>query len=227
MKDSKRNLGSSEHDRLKKAFDNAVTQVGEAVKRFPWEDRDAYAFWLSQTYRLVSHTSTLIATCAGKIGTANLARHRELLAHLRDETGHELFAKRDLEALGLSLDHYPELVATSVIYQAQYFRVERTEPLGLFGYALLLEGVASTAGPSLYERAVSAHGAKACAFLDLHARADQTHYPQGVEWLTTFTPEAQRSALENLRQSMELYPAMLEAILRAVRAGRPAIRRAA
>jgi hypothetical protein len=202
-----------EEKALRAEFDAAVAHVGRCVLAFPWERRDAYAEWLAQTFRLVSHTSTLIALTAGKLGVQAPERHRELLAHLREETGHELFARRDLEALGETLEAHPELVATSVLYQAQYYRIERTPPLGLFGYALLLEGVASRVGPTLCERVQRAHGKKACTFLDLHARADTTHYPEGIRWVEGFDPSARESVLANLRQSVELYPAMLDAVV--------------
>jgi len=132
---------------LTRTFDTTVSAVGKKVLAFPWQDRNAYALWLAQTFFLVRHTSTLISILAGKVGVHDPLRHRELLSHLREETGHEMFAQRDLEALGFSMPDFAEMVQSSVIYQSQYFRLDRTNPMVLWVYGLMLEGVASSVGP--------------------------------------------------------------------------------
>lgn len=200
--------------KLRAAFDETLAKLADPVLAFPWERPETYAFWLAQSYYLVRHTTTLITLTAAKFGPGEMERHRHSLAHLKEEIGHDDMVLHDLKALGLKAESFPELVETSVIYQSQYYWIERCSPIALAGYSVLLEGLAATVGQRIYERVEAAHGKQAGTFLKLHAQADVGHYKAGVDELRNASEQEIRYAMRNLEQGGVLYRGMLDSIVR-------------
>src|SRR5687767_1252839 len=106
--------------------------VIDYFRRVDFSKRDIYANWLAQTYYFVSHSVRLSALGASKLDVDHPLSKR-MVAHTREETGHHLIAKRDIEALGRKLEDYPQLGVTSAFYQAQYYVVLFEDPAHLIG----------------------------------------------------------------------------------------------
>ena len=158
------------------------------------------------------HTTTFLAMVAAKLGSRFPEKHRDVLKHLREEVGHEELAIKDMKAMGLQLNHFPELPETALIYQSQYYWIERHGPVSHVGYSLMLEGLAVREGKWLMEKIERHYGKEAATFIRVHAMDDVAHFQEGIRRLSGATVEEIDQAVRNLEQSRFLYSAMLERI---------------
>lgn len=189
----------------------------ESARSIAWQDEAIYGQYLAQTYHYVCHSTRLLAAAAARMGTEREKVHHRFLQHAAEERSHHLLAQRDLAKLGRTLSDFPELPATSALYETQYYRIERVSPMALFGYILALEGNAVTHGPWLYEVARQAHGAEAVSFLRLHAKEDPDHLDSAFAMVAALGAEEQRIVLDNLRFSCAMYETFLQSIVRSRR----------
>lgn len=201
--------------RTQKAFEDNLAPLIQELKNFPWDDPRCYANWLAQSYYLVLHTTTFLSLVAAKFGADNLERHRDVLKHLREEFGHEDLALRDLKALGFGITDFPELMETSLLYQSQYYWLERKGPVAHVGYSLMLEGLAVREGKQLLANIDRLHGKDTSSFIRVHAMDDVGHFAEGMRRLNSASPDGIAQALRNLEQSRHLYASILQAIARA------------
>ena len=201
-------------NQVKQAYANEVERLGKYMKNFPWEDKAAYANWCAQTYYYVCHSTRLLAVSASRIPLANDEHYTRFLRHLQEEKGHEKLALRDLEKLGHSTNEYPEEANTAAFYQTQYFYIERVNTFALFGYILLLEGLAATYGPECYRRVLAAHGKEAATFWKVHAEDDPAHVEQAFMVLQKLDGTALAAVLRNLRDTADRYGSLLETAAR-------------
>lgn len=197
---------------LENQFDEALREVLQTVREFPWEDPACYAAWLAQTYYFVRHSTHLLALKAAKYTPAQEERHRAALVHLREETGHDVMALRDLKTLGHDIQDIPELIEISLFYQSQYYFLDQHGALALTGYTLMLEELACREGASVAKRIVEAHGKQAASFLLLHSKADIEHTELQQKEFEGAAPEQVEAAMQNLRQCAYLYDQMLRKI---------------
>jgi hypothetical protein len=201
-------------------FDRALQGVSRTVREFPWEDAQAYAGWLAQTYYFVRQTTTLLAVKAGIYGPDAFERHQEVLQHLREENGHPQMLLRDLKALGCAIDQFPELIETSLFYQSQYYWLERRGPLAFVGYSMMLEELAVREGKGVGEKILTTHGKTAASFLLLHTKADVDHCELQRRELESASRAELEWVVRNLEQSAFLYAAILDRVSAACAASR-------
>lgn len=199
---------------LKQIFDHEIETLSESFRMFPWLEKESYALWLAQTYYLVRHTPRLLGLAAGKFGVEQEAMHRVALEGLKEESGHDQLALNDIKSLGFDLSELPELPQTAAIFQSQYYRVDYTGPISLFGYALMLEGLASSIGENLVMILSEQYGKKPVSFLRVHAVHDSDHYGEGLKALSHVSEKERDGIIQNLKQSRVLYSTLLEAIQR-------------
>lgn len=183
----------------------------QAFVDFPWENEEAYAHWLAQSYYLVSHTTTYLCLTAGGMGVAHPEQHQFLLHHLREETNHELLALRDLENLGWDLTQTPETFEAQMMMQSQYYFIAKS-PFAHYGFFWLLEKMAAEAGPVVMKRLNKLYSPAAVTFLDLHAHEDVEHSREIGEAVSKFSPQVLQHVVRNLEQTGALYCAMLRGI---------------
>jgi hypothetical protein len=185
-------------------FEEHIDRVGKAMEQFPLEDAEMYATWLAQTYCLVRHSTRLLTIAASNAPLGKRDLHYDMIHHLKGELHHDQIALNDLKGLGYEPSQFPELVATSALYQTQYYWLEHEDVSSLMGYALLLEGLASKYGSMLLER-TKGHGKKATAFLRLHCEVDLVHYADGLKSLAQYEDHEHPAIVRNLEQSCRLY----------------------
>ena len=130
-------------------FKIGISQMTEAISSYPWQDPEAYALYLSQTYYYVLHSTRLLALSAAHMKVSDNTFHRRFLEHASEEKGHDLMALKDLEVLGFRLEDFPELPHTRMFWETQYYKIEHNDPLSLLGYVIALEALASEHGFSL------------------------------------------------------------------------------
>lgn len=196
---------------MQETLNATVDQLGKHLAQYPWEDADAYANWLAQTYYYVTHSTRLLTAAAARMPFDMLGSklHYRCAAHVAEEKRHELLAIHDLNVLGYKLDSFPELPATKLFYEPQYMKIERIDPIALFGYILVLEALASTHGQAHTARVVAAHGSQAATFLKLHSTEDPDHVTKALESLASLNGEQQRVVCDNIEQSGFAYALLL------------------
>ncbi|MDX9731344.1 MAG: iron-containing redox enzyme family protein, partial [Bdellovibrionales bacterium] len=172
--------------------------------------REVYGMWLTQQLALVQHTTRLLCLAASKEPVSAKQNHREWLKHLREETNHDIMLVQDLKKLGFEESTFPVLWSAEVIIHNQYYWLEHSHPVSLYGYSLMLEGLASRLVPQFIDRLQKAHSKESISFLKHHADFDQDHFRDGLELLNALPENLKGLVSANLRQSTALYTKLME-----------------
>jgi hypothetical protein len=183
------------------------------MKVHPWENREFYAAWLSQTYFYVCHSTRLLAAAAARFGVDQDELHLRFAAHMGEESRHEALALKDLEFLSFSPKEVGELPATAAFYQSQYYLIDYKDPRALLGYILMLEGLAVLVGPSLYNVVKKTHGPKSSLFVKVHAEEDIGHVEEAFKAIERLDDKAMEMVSISFEQSRYLYKEMLASCL--------------
>lgn len=196
---------------VERAFESAVAQIIRGIDEFPWESEAAYAHWCAQTYYLVRHTTRFLNLSAGRMTIKDEAMHQFYLSHLREETGHEMLAYRDVEALGWSIEDTPETQDAQLMIQNQYYWLN-SNPLAHFGFFWCLEKLSVERGRQVIERVRKAHGPECYSFLELHSEEDVGHVVNIQEKIKDIPTDQYEFVIRNLEQTGSLYSKMLKEI---------------
>lgn len=199
---------------------NALDGVLRAT---PWQDKIVYGAFLAQTYHYVSHSTRLLALAASRFAASDEPVHRRFIRHATEELSHETLALRDLKNLGLSLERCPEFPSTRAFYQTQYYLIEHVSPWRFWGYILMLEGLAVTAGPWLLDELTRHHGENASSFVKVHVAQDVGHLAKAEKALRAVPDHERPGVLVQIGDSRFHYSAMLEQCTAHARAHRAAI----
>lgn len=209
---------------FEKILKNELDSYEQAATDFPWENREAYAQFLAQTFHFVNHSTTLLLLAA-----ANCEMNSKLQSrfndHAREERGHAKLLTMDLAHMDYDLAKLREMPATSAFYQPQYYWIERVNPCAFFGYVLLLEGVAAQFGPRVYDRIVAAHGKSAAHFVKAHGAEDIEHVEKAIREVSQMDAKTLDVIERNFTQASQSYRLILKTCLE--QAGVTAARRAA
>jgi hypothetical protein len=191
--------------------DQVLSEISKfnRARTVDWEDKAVYAEYVAQTFYYCAHTTRLLAVAGALFGVDREKLHQRFLKHAAEERGHQLLAVRDLAKLGHSLEDFPELPLTSALYETQYHRIMRINPLTLFGYILALEGNAVAYGPMVYDTVRKAHGDGPASFLRVHAEEDPDHLDTAFTMVSALSTDEQRLVLENTKYSLAMYDAFL------------------
>lgn len=196
---------------IETTFQTVIQNIGYEVKNFSWEDREAYCHWLAQTYYMVEHTTRFLCFTASQFEIEYKEFHQFCLHHLKEEAGHEMLAKKDLEILGHSLKNLPATFETQFMIQSQYYWIQKT-PFAHFGFFWVLEKLSVEYGADAIRRVHKAHGNRCTAFLKLHAEEDVGHVQEIFDRVKKF-PDAQLPSLEkNIAQTGWAYCQMLRSL---------------
>ncbi len=193
---------------MKNRISSSIDCVVKALSDYNFEDRHQYAFWLSQAYYFVKHSTPLLALSAG-LSVDNNAYHNRCIDHLSEEKGHEKMLLNDLKKLSYRPSDFPELAQTQAFYQTQYYWIQHKKPASFMGYIILLEGLAVISGKELHRR-VSAHQGK--SFIKVHSDEDVDHLEKALQMMDSFTAEEQELIVRNCELSSQIYLTMLDAM---------------
>ncbi len=187
-------------------FEEKVEEVACVLNEFPWQNREAYCMWLTQTYYLVRHTTRLLCLAAAKTPIENREMHYEWLTHLKEEKNHDLPILKDLKALGRTIEGAVEFEETQLLINNQYHWLSVGTDVSLLGYALMLEGLSVKCIPSMLKSLEAAELENASSFIKLHGHIVEGHYPAGLDLLTKITsPKIQNEIMDNLKQTSLIY----------------------
>lgn len=190
-----------------KTSDMLKESVADIRSHFPvglMRDRERYAWWLSQTYHFVCHSTQLLGYALPFLKDQNLRSVYE--HHLGEESRHDLLAIKDIEKLGLKI--FPVSPHTEAFYQSQYYRIQFEGGSTLLGYILFLEHLAVTWGKEMYEELLPLYP-QSVLFLRVHAEEDPSHVSRAIKMIEGLPTEQQEKILRNFRASCALYSAIL------------------
>jgi hypothetical protein len=190
-------------------FQREIEEIGAAARAFPWESRDAYAAFLGQTYYFARMTTRLLALAGSLMDVGEQELHERFLAHAREERGHDEILVGDLNHLGVPIERIPEFGATAAFYQVQYYWIEHRSPKSLFGYILLLEGMAVAHGTAVHERLLRHYGSSSTRFFKVHTESDPDHVERALSRVQQLGNPDQALIARNLEVSADLYTAII------------------
>jgi hypothetical protein len=197
---------------FRRRVDQELEKSRPSLEGFPWEDRDAYAMWLVQTYHMVNHSTRLVALAGAYAALDREGLHERFVDHAREERGHPPWCIDDLTILGKRLEDYPCLYQSASLYQIQYYWIQHRGATSFFGYTLSLECLAEKFGKAVLGRVVEAHTDRPTRFLKGHAEADLEHVEKAYEQIGSLSEAERALAWDNFTLSASLYRGMLEEI---------------
>lgn len=190
---------------MRKQLESAIMEAVTAVRTLNFADPQVYAWWLSQAYYFVRHSTPMLALSAG-LSVENRPYHLRCIDHLSEEKGHDKMLLNDLKILGRKIEEFPELEGAMALYQTQYFWIQHKSPMSFLGYIVILEGLAIVAGPEVY-RAVKPTGA--VTFLGLHTEEDEDHIEKAYQMIEALPAKEQELALANAKLTAFIYKQMV------------------
>lgn len=199
-------------NQLKESLYFQLNSIGETVKDFPWEDPQYYSMFLRQTYSFVLHSTRLLCLSAAHLKNDEI--HNRFIDHSMEEMAHEKLLEKDFKNLGVDADQLPELLPTMGIYQTQYYWIQHVNPISLFGYILLLEGLAVEFGPDVYSKIKEAHTDKSCNFLRIHVAADEDHLPKAFKTLEKCSSEELEIIEKALNMTSRFYHDSMKEVMK-------------
>jgi thiaminase len=192
-------------------YHSSVQTMAHAFNYYPWDNREAYAQFLAQTYYYVCHSTRLLAAAAGRFSQEDQAFHKRFLKHTDEENSHELLALRDLANLGFNIKDFRELPQTRTMYEIQYYKIEHRDPAALMGYILALETMAGQVLGPVKERLTTIYGKECARFIQVHADEDPDHIEKALKVMETLREGRHEAIDHNLEQTAICYSDMLAA----------------
>ncbi len=177
----------------------------------PWENREFYAFWLSQSSYFVNHSTRLLGLAISQAPNGIHPYLKRNAEHILEEFGHEAMAERDVKALGYKLEDFPELFPTKIFYRNQYHGIQKFGAHYLIGYTIFLESISARLGPGLAKRLMKAFPS-AHLFIKVHAEDDQEHIVNITNQLRTLDAKQMEEVIESMTMASEGYLQILEQI---------------
>lgn len=199
-------------DLLKKQINNIVDPYAERMLNLDWSDKDLVASWLSQTFYFVRYNLKLIAYSAAFTPPAEYEDYNRYVEHMREESGHEFLASRDLQSLGYDLKDFRETFSTKSLYATQFFNIDKHGHEALMGYAMALEFLADKVCLKINEKVKADHGMSS-SFLKVHGEEDEGHIDSAIDVLNQWSPGQIDVVLKICRETCEAYQNFLDSCL--------------
>jgi pyrroloquinoline quinone (PQQ) biosynthesis protein C len=193
---------------MKDIFNECVDELVTEFINSNMNNLENYKFWLSQTYYQTKWSNQALRFIAQN--SNNIDSKNRWLEHAKEEAGHHLDAKRDLQKLGGNLNQYEELHETKAIYQRQWFIAKHVSPEACYGWILALEGLAAKIPREYINGLILEHGEESMSFVIEHTTEDIEHLEKALQMVSSF--KDQSTIIENLKTSTYFYKSMLSTI---------------
>ena len=188
---------------LQTKLQDSVKKTEAIVKNSPWDQKEFYGWWLSQTYYFVSHTSRFLSLAAGFSKLDEPELHSFFIKHIPEETGHEKICLVDLKNLNLQVS--PEAEVTKSFHLFQRNKILTESVANHLGYMLFLENLSITLGAKLLKDLQQNFPNQGLKFLKLHTEEDIDHVKKAVEFAESLSPENKRIVQQAVDETCERY----------------------
>mgnify|MGYP001165878579 CR=1 FL=1 len=204
-------------------YEKGMAEISEAGDRYPWDNKDAYAWYLAQSYYYLIHSTRLLGAGAARFSAEEEGLHRRYLDHAREEKGHHLLALKDLENLGYDIKDFREMPYTKLMYEPQYYKIEHMDPCSLFGYIFALEGISARKAGQICNLVESYYGRTVANFLRVHNQFDPDHLEKAFHWVGTLDEKRRQIVRDAFEQTCMTYIDFLDKTAKMALAGRKTV----
>lgn len=198
-----------QHKLEKKLNMEKIDDLCVKMRKFPWENEESYAWYLSQVYFYVLHSTRLLAAAAGKVDPKDEKMFRRFTKHIQEEDSHERLALRDLKRIGKRIEDFEELACTRSMYEIQYHKIQTHGAIALMGYILSLEILACRECPGIVDRLEKTQKKEGRSFLKVHGEEDIDHVDSAFDALGDLDREELKVVNEGIDQATYLYGEIL------------------
>lgn len=142
--------------------------------------RPQYVAFIHDVYCYAQHSAQVIASAGVRLASSHPEMAAYLFAHAGEELGHDKWAHRDLLDLGLTSEQIVDTQPTGACLRMiafEYLFATQLNPVGLFGWMLVLESLGGRVGGRAatgIDKALHLQG-KGLSFLAGHGDADAHH----------------------------------------------------
>ena len=178
-----------------------------------------YRALLLELYHVVWHFNPVCAAAASRMDDDLAGLRYFLYEHMHEESGHEVWVRNDLEAIGVAPEttraHAPS-ADTLALNGYNYWAADRRHPCSAFGMLYALEVIASVYGgpfASAIRESLLLDGDRGVSFIDSHSTMDAQHMAELRKILNTLKdPVAQAAVLESVRVNFHHFTRIVEAV---------------
>jgi pyrroloquinoline quinone (PQQ) biosynthesis protein C len=180
---------------------------------------ERYRALLLELYHVVWHFNPVCAAAASRMDDRFANLRYFLYEHLHEESGHEVWVRNDLEAVGVPPDqteaHQPG-VHTLALNGYNYWAADRRHPTSVLGMLYALEVIASVYGgpfASAIQESLLLDGDRGVSFIGSHASMDAQHMAELREVLNTIEdPQAKEAIVESVNLNFHQFTRIVETI---------------
>lgn len=180
---------------------------------------ERYRALLLELYHVVWHFNPVSAAAASRMPDSMRDVRYFLYEHMDEESGHELWVRNDLEAVGVppaqTEAHRPG-VHTLAMTGYNYWAAERRHPASVLGMLYALEVIASVYGgpfAAAIKEALLLDGEQGISFINSHATLDAEHMSELREVINRIEdPEALEAIVESTTVNFHHFTRILEAV---------------
>lgn len=177
---------------------------------------EMYIAFLTQAYYHVSHTVPLLMCAGGRLPSTHEAVRGALAEYIDEEYGHQEWILNDIRACGGNPEAVREGMPSlpiEMMIAYLYYRIERVNPMSIFGMVLVLEGTSvaiATAVAAQLENTL-ALPQQATTYLRSHGELDQGHLQFFASLMDSVTDKSDQDAIiHTARRIYHLYGQMLD-----------------
>lgn len=177
--------------------------------------REMYIEFLTQAYHHVSHTVPLLMCAGSRLPVAQESVRGAIAEYIEEEYGHQEWILNDIRACGGDAEKIRSgtpCLPIEMMVAFLYYRIERVNPMSLFGMVLVLEGTSVSIASSIAAQVEHTLGLPKAAttYLRSHGELDQGHLQFFARLMDTVTDERDQVAIiHTARRVYQLYGQML------------------
>lgn len=178
--------------------------------------RDMYIAFLTQAYYHVSHTVPLLMCAGSRLPASHEAVRGAIAEYIDEEYGHQEWILNDIRACGGDAEAVrngvPGLPIEMMIAYL-YYRIERVNPMSIFGMVLVLEGTSVSIASAVAAQLENtlALPEQATTYLRSHGELDQGHLKFFAALMDSVTDQRDQDAIiHTARRIYHLYGQMLD-----------------
>jgi pyrroloquinoline quinone (PQQ) biosynthesis protein C len=185
-------------DEARRAFETHPVVLDAVAHGLPVE---RYRKLLFELYHVVWHFNPVCAAAASRIPDRQRQVRYFLYGHMHEESGHEVWVRNDLEAVGVrpaKTEAHEPSAFTRTLVGYNYWSADRRDPCSVLGMLYTLEVIASVYGgpfASAIKESLLLEGERGVSFINSHATLDAQHMVDLRKILNTLEDEASREAV--------------------------------
>lgn len=203
-------------DEDRRAFETHPKLLAAVADGLPVE---RYRALLLELYHVVWHFNPVCAAAASRLDDEHAQIRYFLYEHMQEESGHELWVRNDLEAVGVppavTVAHAPG-PHTLALNGYNYWSADRRHPCSVLGMLYALEVIASVYGgpfAAAVRESLLLDGDHGVSFIGSHATMDAQHMAELRKVLNKLHDERARQAVrESARVNFHHFTRIIEAV---------------